>query len=110
MRRLAGAPRRMSEPIEQNDRIHIQRTLRSPWRSLPADVTVAILIPCCNEELAVARVIGGFRSNLPEADIYVYDNNSHDHTIDVARDAGATVCSERRQGKGNVVRRMFADV
>ena len=76
----------------------------------PASLNVAVLIPCYNEELAVARVIGGFRTSLPEAAIYVYDNNSRDGTAIVAREAGAVVRSEGRQGKGNVVRRMFADV
>src|SRR5579871_2081566 len=109
MRRFPGKPSRWSA-AEDDVRATGQRLLRSHWQSIPADTRIAVLIPCCNEELAVARVIGGFRANLPEADIYVYDNNSRDHTIDVARDAGATVRRERRQGKGNVVRRMFADV
>jgi glycosyltransferase involved in cell wall biosynthesis len=71
---------------------------------------VAVLIPCFNEEAAVARVIAGFRANLPAATIYVYDNNSVDRTLSVARNAGAVVRSERLQGKGHVVRRMFADI
>jgi glycosyltransferase involved in cell wall biosynthesis len=71
---------------------------------------VAVLIPCFNEEAAVARVIAGFRANLAAATIYVYDNNSVDRTLSVARDAGAVVRSERLQGKGHVVRRMFADI
>lgn len=71
---------------------------------------VAVLIPCYNEELAVAKVVHDFRAALPEATIYVYDNNSKDKTIAVAREAGAIVRSETLQGKGNVVRRMFADV
>ena len=71
---------------------------------------VAVLVPCFNEEAAVATVIADFRTALPLAEIYVYDNNSSDQTIAVAREAGATVRSERRQGKGHVVRRMFADV
>jgi glycosyltransferase involved in cell wall biosynthesis len=75
-----------------------------------AQPRIAVLVPCFNEEAAVATVIADFRNALPSADIYVYDNNSSDRTIDVARDAGAVVRSERRQGKGHVVRRMFADV
>jgi glycosyltransferase involved in cell wall biosynthesis len=71
---------------------------------------LAVLIPCFNEETAIARVIGDFRAVLPEAAIYVYDNNSSDRTVEFAQSAGALVRSERHQGKGNVVRRMFADV
>src|SRR5450756_2146701 len=71
---------------------------------------VAVLVPCFNEEAAVATVVADFRKALPSAEIFVYDNNSSDRTIAVAREAGAEVRSERRQGKGHVVRRMFADV
>lgn len=71
---------------------------------------IAVLVPCYNEEAAVATVVAGFRKALPSAEIYVYDNNSRDRTAAVAREAGAIVRSERRQGKGHVVRRMFADV
>jgi glycosyltransferase involved in cell wall biosynthesis len=71
---------------------------------------IAVLMPCFNEEAAVATVVADFRKALPSAAIYVYDNNSTDRTIAVARDAGAMVRSERRQGKGHVVRRMFADI
>jgi len=71
---------------------------------------VAVLIPCYNEELSIREVIGAFRSALPAAAIYVYDNNSRDRTCAVAADAGALVRHERQQGKGSVVRRMFADV
>jgi glycosyltransferase involved in cell wall biosynthesis len=71
---------------------------------------IAVLVPCFNEEAAVARVVGDFRKALPSADIFVYDNNSSDRTMAVAQEAGAIVRSERRQGKGHVVRRMFADV
>ena len=70
----------------------------------------AVLVPCYNEEATVASVVRGFRQALPAAQIYVYDNNSRDRTADVAREAGAEVRSERRQGKGHVVRLMFADV
>jgi len=71
---------------------------------------IAVLVPCYNEEAAVATVVADFRKALPSAAIYVYDNNSRDRTAPVAREAGAIVRSERRQGKGHVVRRMFADV
>src|SRR6186713_18485 len=71
---------------------------------------IAVLVPCFNEEAAVATVVADFRKVLPSATIYVYDNNSKDRTVAVAREAGAEVRSERRQGKGHVVRRMFADV
>jgi glycosyltransferase involved in cell wall biosynthesis len=71
---------------------------------------VAVLVPCFNEEAAVATVVAGFRTALPSAEIFVYDNNSSDRTAAVAREAGAQVRSEGRQGKGHVVRRMFADV
>jgi glycosyltransferase involved in cell wall biosynthesis len=71
---------------------------------------IAVLLPCHNEEAAVAEVIGAFRAALPGATIYVYDNNSTDRTIDIAQAAGAVVRTERHQGKGYVVRRMFADV
>ena len=71
---------------------------------------IAVLVPCFNEEAAVANVVAGFRKALPTAQIYVYDNNSRDRTAAVARAAGAEVRSERRQGKGHVVRRMFADI
>ena len=71
---------------------------------------IAVLLPCYNEEAAIAQTIAGFRAALPDAVIYVYDNNSSDGTRAVAAAAGAIVRTERMQGKGNVVRRMFADV
>src|SRR5262247_4922022 len=71
---------------------------------------VALLVPCFNEEAAITQVVHDFRAALPQATIYVYDNNSTDRTIEVARAAGAVVRRETHQGKGNVVRRMFADV
>ena len=71
---------------------------------------VAVVLPCFNEEAAIARTIAGFRAALPGATIHVYDNNSSDGTARIARHAGAVVRSERQQGKGHVVRRMFADV
>ncbi|MGE3332214.1 MAG: glycosyltransferase family 2 protein [Rhodospirillaceae bacterium] len=70
----------------------------------------AVLIPCYNEEAAIAAVVRDFRAALPHADIYVYDNNSKDRTVEIAAAAGAIVRRETLQGKGNVVRRMFADI
>jgi hypothetical protein len=75
-----------------------------------ASPRIAVLIPCYNEALTVATVVRDFRAVLPEAAIYVYDNNSSDGTAEAARAAGATVRRETRQGKGHVVRRMFADI
>ncbi|WP_324808073.1 glycosyltransferase [Sphingomonas sp. LY29] len=71
---------------------------------------IAVVLPCYNEEAAIAETVKGFRAALPDAVIYVFDNNSRDATVERAREAGAIVRTERMQGKGNVVRRMFADV
>ena len=71
---------------------------------------IAVLIPCYNESATVAKVIKDYRTALPEATIYVYDNNSTDGTDEIARAAGATVRYERRQGKGNVIRTMFREI
>ena len=71
---------------------------------------IAVLVPCYNEEIAIAKVVRDFRAIVPDAVVYVYDNNSSDNTMAVARQAGAVVRQETHQGKGNVVRRMFADV
>ncbi|WP_309611418.1 glycosyltransferase family 2 protein [Sphingomonas sp.] len=78
--------------------------------SLPSPPRIAVLLPCYNEEAAIERTIAGFRAALPVATIYVYDNNSNDRTVALATAAGAVVRTERQQGKGNVVRRMFADI
>jgi Glycosyl transferase family 2 len=72
--------------------------------------SVAVLIPCFNEETAIGKVVADFRAALPDATIYVYDNNSTDRTVTAARAAGALVRAEALQGKGHVVRRMFADI
>jgi glycosyltransferase involved in cell wall biosynthesis len=81
------------------------------WLGLPANhPRVAVLFPCRNEESAIGKVVSDFKRALPDAIVYVYDNNSTDHTILEARAAGAVVRRERLQGKGHVVRRMFADV
>ena len=71
---------------------------------------IAVLVPCYNEEAAIGKVVEDFRTSLPNAVIYVYDNNSKDATAERARVAGALVRKELRQGKGAVVRRMFADI
>ncbi|MGE5258058.1 MAG: glycosyltransferase [Hyphomicrobiales bacterium] len=75
-----------------------------------ATLRTAVILPCYNEEAAIGEVVRKFRAALPQAIIYVYDNNSRDQTIERAREAGAVVRRETRQGKGHVVRRMFADV
>lgn len=72
--------------------------------------SIAVLIPCYNEALTIGKVVDDFRRELPNATIYVYDNNSSDDTAKIARDHGATVRFEPRQGKGNVVRQMFRDI
>lgn len=71
---------------------------------------IAVLIPCYNEEMTIEKVIKDFKKELPEADIYVYNNNSKDHSYEIAKNAGAIVRNEYKQGKGNVVRSMFAEV
>ncbi|MBP3686540.1 MAG: glycosyltransferase [Clostridia bacterium] len=71
---------------------------------------IAVIIPCYNEGKTIAKVVRDFRTHLPEATVYVYDNNSSDDTVEQARAAGAVVRHEYRQGKGNVVRRMFREI
>ena len=71
---------------------------------------IAVLIPCYNESKTIKKVVEDYKKVLPEADIYVYDNNSSDHTDEIAREAGAIVRYEYRQGKGNVIRSMFKDI
>jgi hypothetical protein len=104
-RLLAAAELPRTQPnwaTEQSPR----RRAAPPARSL----RIAVLIPCCNEEAAIGKVIADFRAVLPDATIYVYDNNSTDRTQLHARAAGAVVRNEALQGKGHVVRRMFADI
>ncbi|WP_407529083.1 glycosyltransferase family 2 protein [Methylobacterium oryzisoli] len=81
-----------------------------PQASFVRNRAIAVLLPCLNEEATIGQVVGAFRRVLPGATIYVYDNNSTDRTAAVAAAAGAVVRRERRPGKGNVVRRMFADI
>ncbi len=74
------------------------------------NVKIAVLIPCYNEAKTIKKVVEDYKKALPNADIYVYDNNSTDHTDEIARKAGAIVRYEYRQGKGNVIRSMFKDI
>ncbi|MEQ3745016.1 MAG: glycosyltransferase family 2 protein [Henriciella sp.] len=82
----------------------------SPQTATAREPRIAVTIPCYNEAITIEKVIADFRAALPTADIYVYDNNSSDNTAQIARDAGAIVRTETRQGKGHVVRRIFSDV
>lgn len=93
----------MSAPSEPTPTLQAEAQARPGPR-------VAVLVPCYNEEVTIASVIDSFRGVLPDATIYVYDNNSQDRTVAVARAAGAVVGQESLQGKGNVIRRMFADI
>jgi glycosyltransferase involved in cell wall biosynthesis len=77
---------------------------------IASGLAIAVLVPCYNEEVAIPKVVADFRAALPGATIYVYDNNSRDGTVAAARAAGAIVRTEMLQGKGHVVRRMFADI
>jgi len=90
-------------PMQQND----SRSLNLMTR---LDPRIAVLIPCYNEEIAISAVVRDFRAALPKASIFVFDNNSCDRTVEIAREAGAIVRQVPLQGKGNVVRRMFSDV
>jgi len=94
----------------QTQRIRDELEALLPQGSFVKNRSIAILLPCYNEETTIAAVIESFRRVLPGAAIYVYDNNSTDQTAEVAAAQGAVVRRERYQGKGNVVRRMFADI
>jgi len=94
----------------QTQRIRDELEALLPQGSFVKNRSIAILLPCYNEETTIAAVIESFRRVLPGATIYVYDNNSTDQTAEVAAAQGAVVRRERYQGKGNVVRRMFADI
>src|ERR1700733_6239817 len=84
----------------------IERIVGADTGEPAAGQRIAVLVPCYNEEIAIARVVMDFRAALPAATIYVYDNNSRDRTVEMARAAGAVVRREAHQGKGHVVRRM----
>jgi len=71
---------------------------------------IAVLLPCYNEEITIKKVIEDFKKELPQAEIYVYNNNSKDKTYEIAKQCGVNVCNEYNQGKGNVIRRMFREV
>jgi glycosyltransferase involved in cell wall biosynthesis len=101
--KLRGDLAGMAEALAQFAREQHPQTETAPPR-------IAVLVPCFNEEAAIATVVADFRNAVPSAEIYVYDNNSSDRTKAVAIEAGAEVRCERRQGKGHVVRRMFADI
>jgi glycosyltransferase involved in cell wall biosynthesis len=78
--------------------------------TIPTDKRIAVLIPCYNEGLSIAKVVADFSVNLPNAEIYVFDNNSSDNTIAEAKKAGARVIKEKRQGKGFVVASMLSKI
>lgn len=96
--------------MQRPERIREELLDLLPQASFAKNRSIAVLLPCFNEEHTVGAVIAGFRRALPGAVIYVYDNNSTDRTIAAAKQAGAIVRQEARQGKGNVIRRMFADI
>ncbi len=99
-------PPNMSPNVPQSMDADMTGTPGALWNT----ARIAVLLPCYNEEAAVVKVVQDFRAALPEARIYVFDNNSSDRTAELARKAGATVIFVKQPGKGNVVRRMFADV
>jgi len=107
----AGAARQRMTRLKMNAPHPLARSPQGMAQTVPADrVDIAVLIPCYNEESAIAAVVAGFRDALPRSRIYVYDNNSRDNTAAIGRAAGAIVRHERLQGKGHVVARMFADI
>jgi cellulose synthase/poly-beta-1,6-N-acetylglucosamine synthase-like glycosyltransferase len=87
-----------------------RQTMSGPPARIVQDIRVAVLVPCYNEAVTIAPVVRDFSRYLPYANIYIYDNNSSDNTAEIAAAAGAIVRCESLQGKGNVVRRMFADI
>ncbi len=97
-----------SRHANQNQRS--DRSIAEQFGLLPAQPRIAVLIPCLNEAASIGKVVFDFQRALPEATVFVYDNNSTDQTIREALAAGATVRRERLQGKGHVIRRMFADI
>ena len=92
------------------DAVRDELSTMLPQASFAKARSIAVLLPCYNEEATITEVVHGFRAALPGATVYVYDNNSADRTAELARAAGAVVRREGRQGKGHVVRRMLADV
>jgi Glycosyl transferase family 2 len=102
---LKGPLRGFHDPVAQSPKTIVDQEPFSPLGG-----KIAVLVPCRNEAAAIAGVVHDFRRYLPSATVYVYDNASTDETAQVARDAGAQVYAEPLRGKGNVVRRMFADI
>jgi len=98
------------EALSSSRAIRFTPKTESDLQAEPAQPTIAVLVPCYNEALTVADVVRQFRAQLPGADIYVFDNNSSDHTCEEAERAGAVVLHEHRQGKGFVVQTMFQQV
>ena len=94
----------------RNNNIVMSNDTNSPRLQRTGLPRIAILVPCYNEESSIEKVVSDFRNAVPDSEIYVYDNNSTDRTIERAKSAGAIVRREYRQGKGYVVRRMFADI
>jgi glycosyltransferase involved in cell wall biosynthesis len=94
----------------EKDPVSFEETQGREEKQIPESSKIAVLIPCYNEELTVADVVRQFRAQLPDAAIYVFDNNSSDRTPEIAHNAGAVVVRERRQGKGYVVQSMFDTV
>ncbi len=99
----------MQTEASKTTRSFEQQRVRHP-KADAAPLRIAVLVPCYNEEQAISQVVTDFRQALPQASIYVYDNNSRDRTAEMAAAAGAIVRHEQQQGKGHVVRRMFADI
>jgi glycosyltransferase involved in cell wall biosynthesis len=95
---------------QEQQRLRVELAELLPQAAFVKNRSIAVLLPCFNEAATVSAVVESFRRSLPGATIYVYDNNSTDGTAEAARAAGAVVRHERYQGKGNVVRRMFADI
>ena len=84
--------------------------MTKPDSLIDKNYKIAVLLPCCNEEATIASVVKDFKQHIPQSLVYVYDNNSSDNTVENAKQGGAIVRYEPIQGKGNVVRRMFADI
>lgn len=109
MKRLDVERRRFAFPAGSGARSTDSRPF-SPNLGVEPGLRVAVLVPCCNEEVAVARTVQEFQHAVPRAVVYVYDNDSTDNTVQYAAKAGAVVRHEPLRGKGHVVRRMFSDV
>ncbi len=103
-------PIRRSTTLRRGAEAHQSSCANLRAVSLPGDLRIAAIVPCFNEEIAVGKVVSDLRAAVPGISVYVYDNNSTDRTAEVAREAGAIVRQESNKGKGNVVRRAFADV